>query len=345
MAARPHSEVMLQAVVDAEAVHDTKQAAAQSLGMRCNTYKSALTDALGQGYKPRIVPQAEDLPPEDIDTGEIIDFMARRFAVRHAHAKAQRWRNFRVPFEGPYALWFFGDPHVDDNGCNWALLKEHCDLAASTEGVFAVNIGDSSNNWAGRLMRLWADQDTSSETARELVKWLLVDSKVPWWLWLHGNHDAWDGPVSKTIIEGFNAHRVPMLNWEAKVSLTPPKGEPLRLWASHNFKGHSQWNKLHGLQKAAQMRDWAHLYVAGHHHNFALHQEEHEERGFLYWLLRCRGYKFMDEHAMLHGFAEGECGASVVAVIDPSKEMGKGVNCFPDPHEAVDFLAFKRRKA
>lgn len=239
-------------------------------------------------------------------------------------------------------LMFFGDPHVDDDGCHWGLLRDHCELAKRTEYLYAVSVGDVTNNWVGRLMKKYADQETSQTTARKLIDWLLNDSGVPWWLWIHGNHDAWNEGIP--IIEGLNTHSIAMEDWQAKVTLCSPNGHDLRVWIAHNFPGHSQWNKLHGPQKAAQMKDWAHLYVAGHHHNWALHQEEHDHRNFVYWLIRTRGYKYMDDYADHLGFGEQRYGSSIGVVVDPTADRLNAVTCFADPHEAVEFLAYKRAK-
>ena len=173
------TEEMLHEALDAYVEHDgCKQAAADSLGIHVNTFKNRLRNAQDQiGEKPK--PIATDLPPSDIPTGDIIDMMCRRFGTRHEHAKAKRWRKFTVPTSGPYALMLFGDPHVDDNGCNWPLLRSHCELAAATEHLYAISVGDVTNNWTGRLMKLYADQDTSLETARTLIRWLLNESGVP----------------------------------------------------------------------------------------------------------------------------------------------------------------------
>jgi hypothetical protein len=56
-------------------------------------------------------------------------------------------------------------PHVDDNGCNWPLLKHHAELCRTTPGLYAINLGDSSNNWTDRLIKLYAQQDWSVKTA------------------------------------------------------------------------------------------------------------------------------------------------------------------------------------
>lgn len=291
----------------------------------------------------RAVPSAAPLPPEDLDVEDIIALMRKRHERRSQNRAARRWREFSVPTDGPYAIMWFGDPHVDDDGCDWKLLEAHCALARDTENLYAVSVGDESNNWVGRLMALYANQETSVDTARALIKWLLVESGVPWFLWIHGNHDAWSNGIP--IIEGMNVNNIAMEDWQAKFVLKSPNGYGFRTWVAHNFPGTSQWNKLHGAQKAAQMKDWAHLYVAGHHHNWALHQEEHDHRNFVYWLARVRGYKFMDDYADHLGFGEQEYGSSIVTVVDPHADKLNALTCFADPFEGADFLEFKRRKA
>lgn len=290
------------------------------------------------------VPTASELPPSDIPVEDIINHLSRRYEARIEHTTAKRWRKFKVPIAGPYALMFVGDPHVDDNGCNWPLLQAHCKLAAESEGIYAVNIGDSTNNWAGRLARLWAEQDTSASTARKLAEWLLSKSGMPWFLWLHGNHDMWEGPVGTSWFEAKRPHFVEMEDWQAKITLVSPNGHELRVWAAHNFKGNSIWNNMHGLERAAQMQDWAHLYVAGHHHDVGLRQGENPHRNFCYWLARARGYKFIDHYADLHGFGHHQHGASVLAVIDPEADKPNAVQCFLDPFEGAEFLKWKRSK-
>ena len=322
--------------------HGTTHMAAKAAGIDPNTLKHRYNAAMERFGGAKAVPTAEPLPPADLPTEQIIDLMRSRFERRAANAAARRWRQFQVPTDGPYALMLFGDPHIDDDGCNWGLLESHCKLARDTDHLYAISVGDASNNWVGRLTRLYANQETSVKTARQLIKWLLVESGVPWFLWIHGNHDAWNEGIP--IIEGMNAHQIAMEDWQAKFVLQSPNGYNFRTWVAHNFPGTSQWNKLHGAQKAAQMKDWAHLYVAGHHHNWALHQEEHDHRNFVYWLARVRGYKFQDTYADHLGFGEQEYGSSIVCVVDPHANKLNSLTCFADPYEGVDFLNFKRRK-
>lgn len=332
---------------EAREQYGSAQAAEKALGLANDVIGRSLrtlaANAAENGYTPD-VPHAPPLPPKDMPIEDLIAHREKAFEIRHAHNRAKLWRKFKVPNAGPYALMFFGDPHLDDDGCNLPLFKAHAKLAAETPNLYAVNIGDTTNNWTGRLARLWAEQDASSETAKRLVRHYLVDSGIPWFLWLQGNHDMWDGPLGRSFFEGIMPNFVAMHDWHAKVTLCSPNGHELRLWASHNFKGNSIWNNLHGLERAAQMQDWAHLYVAGHHHDCGIRVGNNPHRRFIYNLLRVRGYKFDDSYADMHGFGEHEHGAAGVAVIDPDADKVNAVTCFMDPFEAIEFLAFKRRK-
>ena len=139
-----------------------------------------------------------------------------------------------------------------------------------------------------------------------------------------------------------NGVGAPMEDWSARIKLEFPNGRIGKVHAAHNFKGHSQWNTLHGLQKAAHMKEDADLYVAGHTHNWALHQEESASRDFTYWLARCRGYKFLDEYADVLGYLPQQGGASIVSVFDPNAEGSGFVQCFADVASAARYLTWLR---
>lgn len=266
--------------------------------------------------------------------------MSKRFDKRHAHDESKKWFRVKVNDTKPIGLALVGDPHVDDNGCNWPLLRQDCKIMQQ-EDIYAVNIGDTTNNWAGRLLKKFADQDTSQDTARKLAKWFLTEAGIRWLAWLLGNHDGWNDGIA--VLRAMNVRRIPMLDWQAQFQLVFPNDWACRIWASHNFPGHSMWNTLHGPQRAAHVKDWAHIFVCGHHHNWALHQEESASRDFVYWLARCRGYKFLDDYADKNGHQSQKFGATILAVIDPraTVEVNR-VHCFADLEHGADYLQFLR---
>ncbi len=286
-----------------------------------------------------------EYPPElddDLPIDQIIEIQKRRFVKRHESVKSKRWFPVKINIDGPIGVSFFGDPHVDNSGCHWPLLEHHCKLHRETEGLLGVALGDYSDNWIGRLGKLYADSDTSKHTARKLAHWFLADAGVTWACWLMGNHDAWN--EGDAILRAMNGAKVPMEDWSAKFSLVLPK-RTIRIWASHDFPGHSQWSQAHGMQKAAMMKEQADIYVSGHKHQWVLHQEESAERNFVYWLARARGYKFIDDFGERLGHAPQQEGAAITAIINPEASSMSGlIQCFADMDAAVSYLNWLRQK-
>lgn len=295
------------------------------------------------GPKAASVVSVPEFPDDDIPTKEIIEVLTKRYKKRETHHASKSWFPVTVRNDRPLGLAFIGDPHLDDNGCNWPLLRRDIDLMQK-DGVYACNIGDTTNSWGGRLVHLWMNQDTSHKTARKLAKWFLVESGVRWLVWLLGNHDTMMGDAG-SILKEMGSHLVPMEDWQARFILRFAGGRECRIWAAHQFPGHSLWNTLHGPQRAAHTKAEAHIYAAGHTHNWAVHQEESASRDFTYWLVRSRGYKFLDDYAEKLGHFSQDDGATVLAVIDPKATSEAGfVQCFADLEKGVDFLTWLRKR-
>lgn len=288
-------------------------------------------------------PTLPDFPDDDIPPEKIIDLMCQRYSKRAEHKASKKWFRIQMPDDRPFALWWWGDPHLDNNGTDWPLLKRHAELARA-DGVYSVNLGDTLDNWphASRLIRLYAHSDTSVETARKLARWFIRDSGIRWLVWLFGNHDSWGGHVGTDWLKEVCGTGVAMEDWGAKFVLACPGGAEFKIHAAHDFPGHSMWNPTHGGQRKAYMGEAADIYACGHRHNWALHKEEHAERGHTYSILRARGYKAMDEHAERLGFGQQLHGASVVTVFVP--DSGRHYN-FEHPEDGILFLKALRKRA
>lgn len=285
-----------------------------------------------------------EFPSDDIDVQQLIELQCKRFEKRAAAAAARTW--FPVKFKSnlPIGIVFFGDPHVDNNGCNWPLLRKHVELCANTAGIHAINMGDTTDNWTGRLMKLYANSDTSVSSARKLAEWFMLDSGVNWLLWLIGNHDAWnDGAeVLNQMAKRYKTKPLAMHDWVARFQVEFPNGWQTRVIAAHNFKGHSQWNPLHGPMKAGQMGADAHLLVCAHRHNWAKMEWENADRGYNQIFMRVRGYKDIDSYAHRGMFPEQFDGASMMVVFDPARQQMTG---FEDVERGAEYLTMLREAA
>lgn len=315
------------------AAHGSKRAAARALGIHHRTLSRWL-DA----------DETPSFPDDDLSAEEILDHLEATFEQQQKHAQALHWFKIKAPDNLPIAVAWVGDPHIGSPGCNIKLLRRDVDILASTPGFRAVNMGDTADNWGGRLIRLYSESNTSRKRERKLAQWFLQESGVPWWLWLEGNHDAMDGAFTAHL-RAINANLVPMVDWRARFRIAFPNGREVRVDAAHNHKGHSQYNPLHGQKRAALFDEEADLYVGAHHHDWGCHQEE-LAGGRVVTFVRARGYKFLDTFAHRHGFHEHQSGATVVTIFNPdAKNPASLIRPIPDIEEAADYLTWLRKKS
>ena len=71
---------------------------------------------------PQFVTEGDDEEP-------IEDILARQrkgFERRAKAASSRKWFPVKVHETKPYGILWFGDPHIDNGGCNWPLL-ERCE--------------------------------------------------------------------------------------------------------------------------------------------------------------------------------------------------------------------------
>jgi hypothetical protein len=263
--------------------------------------------------------------------------------------KQKRWQKKRVSIvpvsiAGPIAVAHFGDPHVDDDGCNWPELMRALRVVASTPGMYAGNIGDTTNNWpmAGRLARLWGQQGTTIPEAIRLARWLY--RSAPWLYYVAGNHDKWNngGDTLRYLTRG--ARISVLAKSVARIELRFPRGEPIRIIARHDFKGSSIWNRAHGAMRESKLNPWADIYVAGHRHLWTSHEEEGTD-GRRRLAMIVRGFKHFDsygENLQFHEHRHGHVGTTVLNPL--AKSPMERVKLFWDIEAAADFLVWQRKK-
>lgn len=321
--------------------------AAKACGLSRSTMRYRLRQAKERGFlKENAEVEAQtyflqNLPEEDADIETIIDHLTDRFEKRKQYNDAKAWRTIRMKDDSPIGLLWFGDPHLDDNGCDWPVLRRHVELVQENDAVYGCGLGDYQNNWIGRLSRLYAHQDTSHDTAWRLVEWFIQNINPL--ILVGGNHDMWTG-AGDPLKWMTDAHSINE-DWEAKVKIDFPNKRFCKIFAAHDMPGHSQWNPLHGQKKMAMFQSNAHLYIAGHKHNWELAQMEQVQEGHCSWLARARGYKVMDEYAKVRGYEEQNYGHAIFQVINPKAKSEEGfTTCFVDVETGIDFLNFLREK-
>lgn len=315
--------------------------------------EAAAGRAIDWSLYPGAPPRAEPLPPRfdpphipdaDIPVEELITKLERNYQRRAEHVAAKTWARFTLKADGPYVLAVVGDPHLDDPGTDWGLLRRHHALLRR-EHVHGVCLGDVVNNWAGRLQRLYAEQEVTRTQGWKLAQWFFAT--VPWLVIVKGNHDLWSSSHGTGDPLDWMSRGAAMLeDWQAKFEVATPSGHATRIWAAHDFKGTSIYNPLHGPMRAAKFgAGEADVYVAGHQHHWELFNGEDANKSRRpFWLARARGYKFLDAYADQHQFGSQKHGATIGIVVDPTREGPAALHCYADLEEAVEVMEWKRAR-
>jgi hypothetical protein len=376
------SDEVVQEALDLLTEHGSPVAASAASGIHRQTLVSRVQLALARGLVPRVEARAysaadlvhansaasrvpptpyvppRPLPPASLSRGvevpllpqelrpveQLLDEREHKFAQHKAAKEARKLIRIPVKIDGPIAIAHFGDPHIDDDGCDISLLRKDVDVVKRTRGMYAMNCGDTSNNWVGRLARLWEQQSTSGPEAWQLVEWFLRE--IDWLVILGGNHGAWSGtgdPVRWIIDHGQTIFD----NYGARVALMFPNGREVRINARHDFRGHSMWNPAHGPMKAAKMGWRDHILTCGHTHVSGIALEKDPSTGLISHIYRVASYKTYDRYAHEEGLPDQNVFCNVVTIIDPSRADNDPnlVRAFyNDVEHAADYLTWIRER-
>ena len=286
--------------------------------------------------------EVPELPSPDISAQELWERCKGDYERTDTAYSARKLIPVNVKLDGPIGILHFGDPHTDGD-TDLAQLEAHAAIVRNTEGMFAGNIGDQQNNWVGRLQRLYGEQTVTAKQAWMLTEHFL--NLVQDWLYVvGGNHDAFVGPndplkwILRPNVGPFEYHG-------CRMGLNFPNGREVRINARHDFKGHSQWNIVHGPAKAAMMGWRDHILICGHKHTTGYQIIKDPATGLISHAVRVATYKIHDEHARAEGFPDHNISPCAVTIIDPYAELERNlVQVFFDPEVGADWLKWRRKK-
>lgn len=284
------------------------------------------------------------LPNPEPTAQELIRDMKASFARKLAYEQARKLITVQVPVRGPIGILHFGDPHVDDDGCDWEALERDIKLVQTTEGLYAANIGDTTNNWIGRLAHLYGQQNITAKQAWILAEYFIKELRGRWLYLIAGNHDLWSGdgdPLNWVTAQVGALYEAT----EARIGLVFPNGKEIVVNARHDFAGGSMWNPAHGPMKAAQMGTRDDVVICGHKHKSGYSPLKDPESGKIMHCIQVASYKRYDRYAREKGFRDQSLSPCVVTIIDPDAENPVNtIQVFWDSQRAVDYLNFLRRK-
>ena len=338
MAAPKRSAERVAEIRAAVAAYGSQTAAAEALGI----HKSVVCVVMKEA-PPEPVFTMDALPSELPSADELLKRRATQYARKRDAKDARHLIPVQVTIDGPIGLAFVGDPHVDDDGTDITLLQSHVALLNKHQALLPLGIGDYSNNWVGRLARLYGQQSLGAAEAWVLVEWLI--RAVPWLALISGNHDAWSG-AGDPIQWMAKAARVQYESNGARLNLTLPSGRQIRVNARHDFRGKSMWNTSHGIAKAAQLGWRDHILTAGHTHVSGIQVVRDPMTGLISHCLRIGSYKLLDRYADELGLPNQTFTVCPVVVIRPQfpDDDNRLLTTFFEPETAASFLKWLRAR-
>ena len=328
----------LQDAPNKQAAANTLKIPVTTLSHRLNTYKMRFPN--GATSKPEFT--VSNLPDDDIDIDELVEHRIKQFEKKRKHQEATKLIPIKVHIPGVIGILHFGDPHVDDDGTDLDAIRQHGDLT-HLEGIWGANVGDTTNNWVGRLARLYAHQSTSADQAWKLAEWFI--QRTRWLYMIGGNHDAWSGssdPIKWISKQSNTLYQ----SSECRIGLRFPNKREIIVNARHDFAGHSQWNPTHGQMKAAQMGMRDHIMISGHKHTSGYGLIKDPSTGKVCHAIQVASYKIFDSYAKERGFRDQSLSPACMTVINPDlpQDHPDMVKVFWDPFEGADFVKWKRNK-
>jgi hypothetical protein len=317
------------------AAHGGVRPAARALGIP----ESTLRGRLKAGQLDVRHPDSEDLPLD-----ELIERRKQEFARKHKHEQSRKLIPVKVKIPGTIGLLHFGDPHLDDPGCDIGLIESHMNLCQNVDGLFGVNVGDTLNNWVGRLRGIYGSQNTTENEGWRLAEWFIQG--VPWAYIIGGNHDAWSGagdPLKWISAQAGALYQ----DSEVRIELQFSNRATVRINARHDFAGSSIYNPAHGATKALHFGVRDHIAICGHKHVSGYGVLKDPDSGITMHAVQVASYKTYDRYAREKGFRDQMISPCVVTVIDPSLPATHPdlIKVFWDAAEGADYLTYKRRKS
>ena len=332
-------------ILNAVGLHGSNNKAAKALGMNRRAVDHAVNKLKKIAAENPASPMPDIViaqpPPSDETVDEILHRKRNLYKRQKEHHEFNKLINVTVKDDKPIAICLIGDPHIDDDGCDIITLENDLKIIRETPGMYAGHIGDLTNNWVGRLARLYANQTTTAGQAIKLMEWML--NQAPNLFVIGGNHDCWNQGMD-LISFVMRSHQAVVNPHGARIALNFPNGKQARIHARHHFKGHSSFNPTHGARRAQLWEgNKDHVYVQGHLHSDAASMIPQSD-GTCSWSFMVSGYKVIDDYAIAGGFTEQRANPSVTIIVNPNAtNQAEFIKPYWSAQAAADYLKFLRK--
>ena len=290
-------------------------AAARELGIPRPTMQHRLREARARGMLDGI--EAND--PNSPSREEYLGAKARKIAAFQAKKRKGDWRKpvrTTLPYE-PFILVLLGDPHIDNDGCNFELFEKS--WMSMGVGTYGLCVGDFFDNWTRSLAHLYREQTVAPSDAWLLFDHLMSERGEYLLAGCSGNHDDWaHGPVDP-IQDMMRRHGVIYRDGAIRLQVAfSGTDRVIHISMRHKWRGNSMYSAAHALKRGAR-EGWSDNILIGGH----IHQDEHRMHvgpdGVVSHLCQLSAFKEFDNYADVQGYMPHKISPAWYAVVDPRK--------------------------
>lgn len=290
---------------------------------------------------------ADPLPAMEREIDELIEHKLHEGARAAKYLKANHLRDFRLPYNGPFALMVIGDVHMDNAGCLFGRFLDDMDFSEQHPHFEKALIGDVLDSWpkGGRLASEYSKQTVSFEEAKKMAAHYIT--KYELLAYVRGNHEAFRDDMIEMIKHKLDQTKtIYGPNEQARIRIIREGNDDVRVWLRHSHKGNSQYLRPFGGQKKAFKGSNFHAHGDGHVHSCGVSEwvQPHSLHRSVNFTVGA--YKALDPYAEKGDFDPQNLSPSITLVFDDHEASTGGtgfVQAFWDKHQAAIYLETLRK--
>ena len=255
---------------------------------------------------------------DDVNEDEVWRLALQKAAKRRQ--VEERKQDGIVEFDrGPVCLVMMADQHAGNTGTDYARIDNDTQLVLDTPGMYVMQVGDVLDNFIiGRLkdIRLGTSFTIGEEwvLAKRVLRLLAPKLLVS----ISGNHDLWTYALTGIdYLKEIHKQLSPDIlyeKWDSSFILSV-EGNEYTVRARHSWRGNSQYNDTHGIERAAKFDKGKHfdIGIGAHTHASGLYRQ-FNNGGRTGHAILCGSYKTFDTYAERMGFPMANESAAIAMV-------------------------------
>lgn len=235
---------------------------------------------------------------------ETIEQLIKRQRQRTELRNKQENQLVNIESDRPISVTLFSDIHWGADDVDYETLVSDTVKVRDSEGSYAFCLGDLGDNWVGNLAGLSAEQAITIGQEKTCIEWWLeqLSGKLP--VVVSGNHDNRTKYIAHVDYVQEMCRGMNLLYGTDMVKFKLQVGDADWDWkCRHSFKGNSQWNETHAMEKDGKLYDGWDFGASGHFHKPTVIRPFYQQMfDKLCYACNVGTYKQSDDFAVRIGF-------------------------------------------